>query len=205
MDSQEDFSSKRYSPKTIEAMKDVLMDPKASGPAVLYHMVRGGKELGNITIWEPGTVGGEYIKTYGHYHVGDFCEAYRVLYGEGIVILQKRALDLKGRFVDDQIEEVKIIKVSAGDAVFMPKGWAHAVLNVGKTLFVTEDDTLVTFGEIKSNSANYADYEPIKKMRGMAYYVVEEDGRPVLIKNPLYKKVPEASILEYSPSFGQKS
>ena len=38
------------------------------------------------------------------------------------------------------------------------------------------------------------DYEAIKKMGGFAYFVVEKDGIPTLIKNPKYKTVPEAII-----------
>ena len=40
-------------------------------------MIRGGTDKRNITVWEPGTVGGEYIKAYGHYHVGDLNEMER--------------------------------------------------------------------------------------------------------------------------------
>ncbi len=71
-------------------MKDVLMTPRADGPKVHYYMIRGGKDKKNITVWESGTVGGEYIKSYGHYHVGNLSETYEVLAGEGYVLLQRR-------------------------------------------------------------------------------------------------------------------
>ena len=35
----------------------------------------------------------------------------------------------------------------------------------------------------------HADYEMIKKMRGFAYYVIERDGQPTLVRNSLYKEV----------------
>jgi hypothetical protein len=41
-------------------------------------------------------------------------------------------------------------------------------------------------------------------MRGMAYYIIEKDGQPALVRNPLYKKVPEAEIQEYNLSFAKK-
>lgn len=203
MADSDDFSSKRYSPKTKDAMKDVLMAPDAEGPAVLYHMVRGGKDLKNITIWEAGTIGGEYIKTYGHYHVGDYCETYWILWGQGIVILQKRASDTLAKPIDEDIEEIKVFKVKAPDIVFMPKGWAHAIINTGKTLLVTQDDTDVSFSDKGPDLANCADYEPIRKMRGMAYYIVEKNGEPQIIQNPLYKRVPQTSILKYDPSLAK--
>ena len=71
-----DFSSKHYAARTYEKMKEVFMDPTAAGAEIQYHMVRGGSDQRNITIWEPGKVGEEYIKTYGHYHVGNLDETY---------------------------------------------------------------------------------------------------------------------------------
>ena len=43
----------------------------------------------------------------------------------------------------------------------------------------------------------HADYEPVKKLQGFAYYVVEKEGQPTLVKNTKYKTVPEASIENY--------
>lgn len=195
-----DYSSKRYGTRDHQMMTEVNMDPKASGPDVYYHLVRGGVDLRNFTIWEPGKVGKEYIKTYGHYHVGDISETYWIVYGEGITIAQKRAGDS-----DDQIEQIRIIRVKVGDAVYMPRGWAHAAVNIGKTFFATADDSPVNFEDVDPSSLpGHADYEPIKKMRGMAYYIVEESGQPALVKNPSYKKVPEAKIEDWKPLFAKK-
>lgn len=200
-----DYSAKRYGPRLQEMMKDVLMEPDAQAPQAHYHMVRGGKDLRNITIWEPGKVGKEYIKTYGHYHVGDIDETYWIIYGEGITIAQKRAVGSDGSEIDGEIEDVRIVRVKIGDAVYMPRGWAHAAVNIGKTFFVTADDSPVNFEDVDPSSLpGHADYEPIKKMRGMAYYIVEENGQPALVKNPLYKKLPEGQIVDWNPSFANK-
>lgn len=200
-----DYSAKRYGPRLQEMMKDVLMEPDAPAPETHYHVVRGGKDLRNITIWEPGKVGSEYIKTYGHYHVGDISETYWILYGEGITIAQKRVTGANGEPVDGEIEDIRIVRVKAGDAVFMPRGWAHAAVNIGKTFFATADDSPVNFEDVDPSSLpGHADYEPIKKMRGMAYYIVEENGQPALVKNSTYKKIPEAKIEDWNPSFAKK-
>jgi len=192
-----DYSAKRYGQRTHEMMEDVLMDPKAVGPAVYYHLVRGGKDLKNFTIWEPGKVGEEYIKTYGHYHIGNLDETYWVLYGEGIAIVQKRTIGLGGLPIDDQIEEIYAVHVKAGDSLYMPTGWGHLVVNVGKTYLVTADDSPVNFEEVDPVSLpGHADYEAVKKMRGFAYYVVEKEGKPALVRNEKYKKIPEISIIE---------
>ncbi|MBI3282555.1 hypothetical protein HYZ70_00580 [Candidatus Curtissbacteria bacterium] len=194
-----DFTGQHYASRTHEKMREVLMDPSASsGPAVHYHMVRGGSGQRNITIWEPGIVGGEYIKTYGHYHVGKLDETYWVLFGEGVVLVQKRAGGNENP-VDDEIEEVYAVHVRVGDSLFIPAGWGHLVANISKTFFVTADDSPVNFEEVDPVSLpGHADYEAVKKMQGFCYYIVEKDGKPVLVKNEKYKKAPVIEIIEAS-------
>lgn len=189
---------KPFADRTHEKMKEVLMDPNAVGPEIHYYMIRGGTEKKNITVWETGTVGGEYIKTYGHYHVGDLDETYWVMHGEGIVLLQTRKLDSNNNPIDDEIETFRAIKVKAGDHVFIPSGTGHLVVNTGKTWLVTIDDSPVNFEEVDPVTLpGHADYEPIKKLQGFAYYVVEENGTPKLVKNLKYKTTPEAQIEDF--------
>lgn len=171
------------------------MNPGAAGPEVHYYMLRGGKEKKNITIWETGTVGAEYIKTYGHYHVGKLNETYWVLQGEGIVLLQTRKKDANGNPIDEEIETFKALRVKEGDSVFIPSETGHLAVNTGKTWLVTADDSPVNFKEKDPVSLpGHADYDAVKKMQGFAYYVLEENGKPKLKQNPRYKSAPEASI-----------
>ena len=83
---------KPFAERSNEKLKEVLMHPEIAGPEVHYYMIRGGKDKTNITVWECGKVGDEYIKTYGHYHVGDISETYSIIQGEGILLLQKRKI-----------------------------------------------------------------------------------------------------------------
>jgi glucose-6-phosphate isomerase len=171
-------------------MREVLMDPNAEGPSVHYYMIRGGKDQRNVTVWEPGLVGGEYIKTYGHYHVGDLTETYWILFGEGVVLKQK----LKGED-PSVVEAFTAIPVRAGDSVFMQSGEGHLAVNTGATYFVTVDDSPVHFDDPDpAGLPGHADYEPVKKMKGFAYYVVEKDGAPALKRNPLYNGVEKADF-----------
>ncbi len=192
---------KPFAQRSHEDMKDVLMHPDAQGPEIHYYMIRGGVDKTNITVWETGTIGGEYIKTYGHYHEGKLDETYRVIEGEGVVLLQRRKEE-NGSQVDDEIESFYAIKVKVGDSVFIPSGTGHLVANTGKTWLVTVDNSPVNFAEVDPVSLpGHADYEPVKKLHGFAYYLVEENGQPSLVKNPNYKNVPEPQWLtpeEYS-------
>ena len=187
-----DFTNvgKHYAPRTHEKMKDVLMDPQGIGPEIHYYMIRGGIEQKNITVWEPGTVSGEYIKTYGHYHVGELSETYHVLFGTGVVLLQKRAKDAQGQPINNVIESFEAKIVQPGDEIFMPPELGHAVANIGPTYFVTSDDTPVNFDEKNPvSSPGHADYTPFQQLRGFAYYVVEQSGKPALKKNPNYIEI----------------
>jgi glucose-6-phosphate isomerase len=173
-------------------MLDVLMNPKSVGPNVHYFMIRGGSERKNITIWQSGTVGGEYIKTYGHYHVKDFSETYTVLSGEGIILLQERKKGPDGVPIDDEVEYVKAIFVKTGSKVPIPPRAGHLAVNTGDSWLVTSDDSPVNFEKAKEAAwPVHADYASVKKMHGFAYYIVKKDGKPVFVKNPNYKNTPD--------------
>jgi len=184
-----------YAERPHEKMKEVLMDPEGTGPAIHYYMIRGGSDKRNITTWETGTISREYIKTYGHYHVGNLNETYWIIHGEGILLMQVRKKDSSGNPIDDEIETFKAVHLKAGQSYFIPASAGHLMVNTGSTWLVTADDSPVKFGEKNAVSMpGHADYEPIKRMQGFAYYVVEKDGKPALVKNLKYKSVPEAQI-----------
>lgn len=186
---------KHYAARTHEKMKEVLLDPNGVGPEVHYYMIRGGKDQKNITVWEPGTVSGEYIKTYGHYHVGKLDETYWIIFGTGVALLQKLAIDEKGNMIADVVEEFKAISVKQGDEVYMPTGYGHLVVNTGSTYFVTADDSPVDFEEKDPVSLpGHADYQLVKQMKGFSYYVIENNGKPVLVKNKLYKEIKKQDL-----------
>jgi oxalate decarboxylase/phosphoglucose isomerase-like protein (cupin superfamily) len=172
-----------FATRTHEKMREVLMHPDAAGPAVHYYMIRGGSKKGNITVWEAGTVGGEYIKTYGHYHVDDLPETYWIISGEGVALLQKIGSD------PSIVEDFKAIKVKAGDTLAIPIRYGHLVANTGSTFLVTNDDSPVAGIGDSASMPLHADYTAVKAMRGFAYYVVEHAGAPALVKNPLYTEV----------------
>jgi oxalate decarboxylase/phosphoglucose isomerase-like protein (cupin superfamily) len=172
--------------RTDDKMREVLMNPEAPGPKDHYYMIRGGSKKGNITVWEAGTVGGEYIKTYGHYHVDDLPETYWFVAGQGVALLQK----LAGEGSDpSKVEDFKAIVVKAGDQLDIPIHYGHLVANTGNTFLVTNDDSPVAGIGDSASMPVHADYQKVKAMRGFAYYVVEHDGAPALVKNPRYKEI----------------
>jgi glucose-6-phosphate isomerase, archaeal len=174
--------------RTHREMLPVLMDSKASGPEVHYWMIRGGSEKKNVTVWEAGKVGEEYIKTFGHYHVSDFIETYEIVAGEGILLLQERK---DGK--DDEVKWVKAIFVQAGSKVEIPKRAGHLLANTGASWLVTIDDSPV-YKDDNAGAPKHADYEPVRQRRGFAYYIVEQGGVPAFVKNQNYKNIPEIVV-----------
>ncbi len=184
------FAANHYGPRTHEKMKEVLMDPQGVGPAFHYYMIRGGKIQRNITVWEVGTISGEYIKTYGHYHVGKLDETYWILYGQGIGIEQTLVSDKDGNMIADKVAEIKIIPVKTGDSVYFASGHGHLFVNIGETYFVTADNSPVNFEKKDEASLpGHADYTLVQKMQGFAYYIVEHEGKPALVKNKRYSEI----------------
>jgi glucose-6-phosphate isomerase len=167
--------------RTLAKMQEVTLDPYALGPKDVYWMFRGIDSEKNkrvdLTILVPGFLGKEYTKTYGHYHKKNEKEVYKVLFGEVIFVLQSREKS-------GEIDEVRVIKARQGQLVEFPPGFAHTTVNIGS-------QAVLLLNWQSFSTVN--DYEPIKKKRGFAYYVVEKDGAPLLVPNPNYKTLPKPS------------
>ena len=61
-------------------------------------------------------------------------------------------------------------------------------MNMG-SLLVMEDDSPVDGADDSASMPGHADYEMVRQMQGFAYYVVDQDGMPVLVANKRYKEV----------------
>ncbi len=186
-----------YAPRTHEEMKEVLLDKNATGPAIHYHMIRGGKEKRNVTTWECGTIGTEFIKAYGHYHVDGIPETYWIKQGQGILLLQKRIM-LDGKPQNDKLESCTAIYVKAGDEINIPGDEGHTMVNIGNTWLVTVDDSPIagTTPEEISKPA-HADYSAIKSLQGFGYYATKSaDGTAQFVPNEHYMELPPIQVFE---------
>ena len=166
---------KLSSTRILEDLKAVLKDLSPVGPDPAYWVfseVSKGK-WANITVWAPGKHGDEYNKTFGHYHPENAVdETYHVIEGRGILQLQKRDLS-----------EVFLIKAQAGDEIIIPWEYGHSWSNIG-------NGPLMTFDNWTSGHTP-ADYEPIEKLHGLAYYLIEANGEVKAVPNSNYKDLPE--------------
>lgn len=166
-----EFPPTKAATRTLTEMREVLADPEATGPDVLYYMYRdvcrpadrdrvqaAGLRY-DITVVMPAMLGHEHSKTYGHYHPaapdGEFYpEVYEVLAGRAVYVLQRRG-------PSGAIDEFLAIPAQAGDKVFMLPGYGHVTINVGEEPLVMANWVAAAF------SSEYGDY---KDRHGAAYY-----------------------------------
>ncbi|NLZ31451.1 MAG: glucose-6-phosphate isomerase [Methanomicrobiales archaeon] len=176
--------------RTLGDMRCVLANPDRSGNIPLYYMYRdlaltaGDRAYlreqnvrFDITVIPPGTVGGEYVKTKGHYHplspsgIG-YPELYQVLDGEALYLLQR-----------SDLRDIVVVTAKAGEFVLIPPGYGHVTINAGKEELAMAN--LVSAGF----SSEYTFYE---RMQGGAYYLTEEGG---WVQNPRYPAVPPVRVI----------
>lgn len=170
--------------KTLEDLRPVLKDPQSNGPEVVYWVFGEvtDEKWANITIWTTEKIGEEYPKTYGHYHGAQVDETYHVVEGEGVMQLQKKHME-NGEWVQDQVDEVLLVKAKAGDELIIKPEYGHSWSNIGKTPLITYDNW--------TSGHTPADYEHMEKLKGLAYYLVGENGEVKTIPNQNYKNLPE--------------
>lgn len=112
----------------------------------------------------PGEVGGEFFKTFGHYHASSsswprgFPELYQVLAGKGLFLCQRPGGG-----------EVLLSLAGVGEVVLVPPGFGHVTVNVG------EDPLLVANLVWREGEALY---EPFARLRGGAWHVLSRREPP---------------------------
>lgn len=177
--------------KTISDLQSVLLKPPVDLMTEAYYVIRDNDLLHgpepNITVIPPHTINNEFPKTFGHYHEHNEPETYRVLYGKAGLLIQKPLNPPNSTSIIDysQIEEVRLLQGSVGDTLEVPPGFGHCLINLSDDLLVTADWESENAGHI---------YQPIQKLHGFCYYIVEENGKPKAIKNNNYQKVPDLKL-----------
>lgn len=125
-----------------------------------------GQVLYCTTTIYPGTIGGEYFMTKGHYHAQrDRGEVYYGLSGQGYLLLQTE----RGDFHAEAMQP--------GLLSYVPPYWAHRSVNTGQEPFV--------FLAVWGGDAGH-DYGTIERL-GFARLLMERDGSPSLVENPRYR------------------
>jgi glucose-6-phosphate isomerase len=115
-----------------------------------------------VTRIQPGTIGGEFHMTKGHFHEAhDEPEIYFCVKGEGYLLLETKG----GEF---QAE-----KWTKGTISHIPPMWAHRVVNIG-----TEPLVFVASYHLAAGH----EYKPVIN-KGFLKRIIEENGEAVFIIN----------------------
>jgi len=174
--------------RTLEQMREVLMDRKISRPQELYYMYRDVYAIEDkplleknalrfdVTMIKPDMLGKELMKTAGHYHPGDFGELYEVVNGRCYCMLQRHKKD-NYRI----IEEVIVAEAKAGDKIVIPPGFGHILINPGPEILVTSNWVSSRFS---------SEYDLYKKAGGAAYFCLVATDKPEFVPNQFFKELP---------------
>jgi glucose-6-phosphate isomerase len=185
--------------RTIEQMKDVLLDKTLTEPRELYFMYRDialekDRDLQkrnqlryDITVIKPDRLGRELMKTAGHYHPGDFPELYDVMWGEGWCLQQKPSKDNPKK-----LEDVILVKAKTGEKIICLPEYGHILINPSKT------EPLITSNWVSTQFSS--DYTVYRRAQGAAYFVFENNGNIKIEKNKFFIEVPKIRELFPNPN-----
>ena len=163
--------------RTFEDMESVLSNP-VKRINELYYMFRnvGDDSFGSIrydiTVIVPGTIGGEFVKTKGHYHPDNFPEVYEVIKGRAYYLLQKSSEPY------ETVDDVIIVEAKEGDKVVIPPLYGHITINPESEFLVMSNLVSKKFSSI---------YEPYMRFKGGAYYFTDKGTT----QNENYDKLPD--------------
>lgn len=188
---------KLSSSQSLEAMRNVLLEPTATGSDPVYQVFTDLNDHFwiNKTIIASGRLGNEYPKTFGHYHGVDTFEKYYVASGKGMLVLQKKHIEGE-IWTTEVVDEVLLVKAETGDEVVITAEYGHSWSNVGDSPLVLLDNW--------STPHSPTDYEAIEELHGLAYYLIEENGEIKALPNPNYQNLPEPVWLT-ATEFNQRS
>ena len=183
--------------RSLVEMQPVLLESTAQGPDPVYWVfsqVDQSRNWSNMTVVAPGSLGREFPKTFGHYHSVHEDEIYNKVWGEGVLLLQKK-ITRGGKFIPNEVSEVLLVKANHGEKITIPPEYGHSWSNTGNIPLITFDNWTTGHKE--------EDYLYIKELHGMAYYLTQEGSKVVPVPNPNYQNLPQPIFLSASEFFNK--
>jgi oxalate decarboxylase/phosphoglucose isomerase-like protein (cupin superfamily) len=164
-------------------MNPVMYDKNITGDDPYYWVFSeiSSDKWVNMTVIVPGK-DGELPKTFGHYHTTPVKETYKLIHGEGVLLLQKKS-EKDGKWDKNRVEEVYWVLFKPGDELIITPEWGHSWSNLGNTPLVTFDDW--------DHGHSPDDYKPIEELEGMCFYLVRNGEDIKSIPNKNYIDLPE--------------
>jgi glucose-6-phosphate isomerase, archaeal len=148
-----------------QAVQEILANGDRGVYEIRYYpfITRNSDMALGTTMIFPGTVGGEYHMTKGHFHArDDQPEIYHCVQGEGFLQMETRTGDYQ------------VAPWRPGTITHIPPQYAHRVVNTGSTPLVFIASFHIAAGH---------DYAAIEQ-RGFAKIFIERDGKAAQVPNP---------------------
>ena len=164
--------------RALSDLRPVLMDSTASGSDVVYWVFAeiSQEKFADLTVIAAGKIGREFPKTFGHYHQVDVLETYKLISGNGILVLQKKTSNPK------TVSEVLLVRASQGDEIVIPPEYGHSWSNVGVEPLLLADDW--------RSGHTPADYQVMAELHGLAYYLTGTSQNILPVANQNYLDLP---------------
>ena len=159
----------------------VLLEPDGLAPAAELYWLFPLEDAGpasrvlaeagltfSCVLLPPLKVGREFVKSQGHYHPSmpgsalTYPEVYTHLWGEILLLLQRRAGDDA-----DLLDDCVLIDLRDSGTVTIPPGYAHILINPSSQPAAIAGLYSRAFSPV---------YEPIARMAGAAYYLIDDAG-----------------------------
>ncbi len=186
----------RQTPRTAESLRNVLRSPGAVSPdQVMYYtyyptcaaeavqQILDRHQLTySLVLLPPLSIDGEFAKTQGHYHPAvpgtpyGYPEVYTQLYGRLLLFLQKR-----NRANPDTPLDCVLIDMTPGVTVTVPPEYAHVLINPTPEIALMAGLYSPDFKP---------DYTEVYEHRGLAYYILDQNGTIGIEPNPRYTDPP---------------
>jgi glucose-6-phosphate isomerase len=194
--------------RTLADLQPALADREASGPDPAYFMYRGlalvsavGRHTArryqwryDVTVFPPGRLGEECLRTLGHFHPAvregepSYPEVYEVLSGTALFLLQ-RVADYWADPAETRVLEFIILEAHAGEKAMMLPDYGHWTVNA-------TDEPLVVSNWICDDFRS--DYEPAVRAQGACCHLLADRGGVALRPNPRWAQ-PPPSVLRARP------
>ena len=172
----------------IDSIRSQLLNEELDCPEIFYKKYKDIDKDGvfkeqnlqiNIYLIYPNLAGIEYTKTFAT-KSSKRPRILDIIYGGGIILLQKYESPIKNRIIK--------IQVKKGQKIIVPAGYTCTIVNSrqGSNLIVLE---------LLSRDANTKIV--LDDKGGMAYYIIRKNAKPEIVRNPKYKIVNEPEKLDW--------
>jgi len=133
-----------------------------------------------------GLLGIEFVKTHIYFNStadpGKLSCIVEVQYGILTVVMQKNKENTDPYDIEAQVEEGFMVKLHKGEKLAIPQSYYYT--------FINTEELPVIFVRIYRKEG-IADYNLLRRERGLAYYCIRKNARQEFVLNPTYKNTPK--------------